>query len=216
MLDFKTYNQEHFTKKQVLQRLLTCTIGLNVSFVICGILQERMLTQPYNDGEFFTSRWRGFPFIHVPSFVSSCFGHMLGCILPNAATATVFHFCSRFTLLHVCFFAHASLLVYFSSAAPSSRAIHLQLRPGVFEPFGRLHHLGAALLLDLAAPHQSRLLRVLVPQRVQHALVVVPVRSPQVRTEKVEGDKRRMKNAFECRTARASFFLLLSCGFESL
>jgi hypothetical protein len=60
VLDFKTYNQEHFTKKQVLQRLLTCTIGLNVSFVICGILQERMLTQPYNDGEFFTSRFSFF------------------------------------------------------------------------------------------------------------------------------------------------------------
>jgi hypothetical protein len=55
-LDFKRYDQESMTRKQVLQRLLTCAIGLNVSFVICGILQERMLTQPYNDGEFFTSR----------------------------------------------------------------------------------------------------------------------------------------------------------------
>ena len=57
----------------------------------------------------------------------------------------------------------------------------LQLRPGVFKPFGRLHHLRAALLPHFPPTHQGRLLRVLLSQRLQHALVVVPIRGAQVR-----------------------------------
>jgi adenosine 3'-phospho 5'-phosphosulfate transporter B2 len=56
VLDFNVVNQEQMTKKQVLTRLLTVAIGLNLSFLGAGILQERMLTQPYN-GEYFTSSY---------------------------------------------------------------------------------------------------------------------------------------------------------------
>jgi len=41
---------------KVLRRLVVCALGLNVCFVACGILQERMLTQPYR-GEYFTSSY---------------------------------------------------------------------------------------------------------------------------------------------------------------
>ena len=56
VLDFNNFNQEEMTKKQVLLRLLTVAVGLNVSFLAAGILQERMLTRPYN-GEYFTSSY---------------------------------------------------------------------------------------------------------------------------------------------------------------
>ena len=57
MVDFRNFEQEHMTKRQVLTRLLTCAVGLNVSFVVAGILQERMLTMPYDGGEYFTSSY---------------------------------------------------------------------------------------------------------------------------------------------------------------
>ena len=40
------------TKEEVVQRAIFCAIGLNVTFCIWGVLQERMLTMPYN-GDFF-------------------------------------------------------------------------------------------------------------------------------------------------------------------
>lgn len=40
------------TKQEVTQRAIFCTIGLNITFCIWGVLQERMLTYPY-DGEYF-------------------------------------------------------------------------------------------------------------------------------------------------------------------
>lgn len=39
---------------RILQSLATCAIGLNFFFVLWGLLQERILTQPYADGEYFT------------------------------------------------------------------------------------------------------------------------------------------------------------------
>jgi hypothetical protein len=42
------------TKGEVLRTLLFCTAGLICSFLVWGILQERMLTMPYRNGEYFT------------------------------------------------------------------------------------------------------------------------------------------------------------------
>ncbi|GAB5034879.1 adenosine 3-phospho 5-phosphosulfate transporter 1-like [Nannochloropsis oceanica] len=42
------------TKGEVLRTLVFCSAGLICSFLVWGILQERMLTMPYRDGEFFT------------------------------------------------------------------------------------------------------------------------------------------------------------------
>jgi len=42
------------TKGEVLRTLMFCSAGLICSFLVWGILQERMLTMPYRDGEFFT------------------------------------------------------------------------------------------------------------------------------------------------------------------
>ena len=55
MFDFKKFNQEKASKKQVMYRLLSCAVGLNVCFLSTGVLQERLLTKAYGD-EFFTSR----------------------------------------------------------------------------------------------------------------------------------------------------------------
>mmetsp|Transcript_29950 Transcript_29950/g.39375 ORF Transcript_29950/g.39375 Transcript_29950/m.39375 type:complete len:487 (+) Transcript_29950:58-1518(+) len=41
------------SKKEVLSKLTICVLGLNISFIIWGVLQERMLTQTYQ-GEYFT------------------------------------------------------------------------------------------------------------------------------------------------------------------
>jgi len=51
MVDFKRADQEKLTKKEVLARLSMCAVGLNVCFVVTGILQERMLTMPYEGSE---------------------------------------------------------------------------------------------------------------------------------------------------------------------
>lgn len=40
------------TKEQVLKNLMICAVGLNVTFVIWGLAQERILTQPYNNDYF--------------------------------------------------------------------------------------------------------------------------------------------------------------------
>ncbi len=42
------------TKNEVLRTLGFCSAGLICSFLVWGILQERMLTMPYRDGEYFT------------------------------------------------------------------------------------------------------------------------------------------------------------------
>jgi adenosine 3'-phospho 5'-phosphosulfate transporter B2 len=56
IVDFKNHDHTLLSKNEVLRKLATCAIGLNISFVVTGILQERMLTQPYQ-GEYFTSSY---------------------------------------------------------------------------------------------------------------------------------------------------------------
>ncbi len=50
------FEQESTSKHDVLKRLVYCVISLNVTFIIWGVLQERMLTRRYPryTGEFFT------------------------------------------------------------------------------------------------------------------------------------------------------------------
>lgn len=52
-LDFTSWDEPAVTKEEAVQRLMACGLGLTVCFVTWGLLQERMLTQPY-DGEYFT------------------------------------------------------------------------------------------------------------------------------------------------------------------
>jgi len=54
--DSFAFEQEQTSRGVVIRRLLTCIIMLNVTFVIWGVLQERMLTRRYPryTGEFFT------------------------------------------------------------------------------------------------------------------------------------------------------------------
>jgi len=53
-LDHTRWDEEVVTtRKEVLSKLMIATLGLNISFVVWGILQERMLTQPYS-GDYFT------------------------------------------------------------------------------------------------------------------------------------------------------------------
>eukprot|EP00605_Chrysophyceae_sp_TOSAG23-4_P002206 GSChrysophyteH1.ASY1.ANO1.2436.1 assembled CDS len=56
-MDMDTFSSAHSpggpgTKQEVIQRAIFCAIGLNVTFCIWGVIQERMLTVPY-DGSFF-------------------------------------------------------------------------------------------------------------------------------------------------------------------
>jgi hypothetical protein len=56
LVDTFAFEQEQTSRKFVIKRLLICIISLNVTFVIWGVLQERMLTRRYPryTGEFFT------------------------------------------------------------------------------------------------------------------------------------------------------------------
>jgi adenosine 3'-phospho 5'-phosphosulfate transporter B2 len=47
-----TDSQETGTKQEVIQQLVVCSIGLVVSFTIWGLVQERILTQTYDDEYF--------------------------------------------------------------------------------------------------------------------------------------------------------------------
>lgn len=51
-LNLNEWGEPEGTKEEVIQRAMFCAAGLNVCFVIWGLLQERMLTQPYN-GDYF-------------------------------------------------------------------------------------------------------------------------------------------------------------------
>jgi adenosine 3'-phospho 5'-phosphosulfate transporter B2 len=51
-LNLNEWGEPEGTKEEVIQRAIFCAAGLNVCFVFWGLLQERMLTQPYN-GEYF-------------------------------------------------------------------------------------------------------------------------------------------------------------------
>jgi len=89
MIDFQNFNQEQMTKKDVLGRLFNCGIGLNLSFLIWGILQERMLTRPYN-GEYFSSSY-GLVFLNrLGGFIIS--GILLYGFKPPNTRAVVYEF----------------------------------------------------------------------------------------------------------------------------
>ncbi len=51
-LNLNEWGEPEGTKEEVVQRAIFCAIGLNITFCIWGVLQERMLTMPY-DGVFF-------------------------------------------------------------------------------------------------------------------------------------------------------------------
>ena len=54
-LNLNEWGEPEGTKQEVIQRAVFCAVGLNTCFVIWGLLQERMLTQPYNDEYFIYS-----------------------------------------------------------------------------------------------------------------------------------------------------------------
>ena len=56
LFDDSPFAQENASKKEVLTRLVLYASGLLVSFVIWGLLQERILTKPYA-GDYFTSSY---------------------------------------------------------------------------------------------------------------------------------------------------------------
>ena len=51
-LNVNEWGEPDGTKQEVIQRAIFCAVGLNVSFCIWGLVQERILTQTYN-GDFF-------------------------------------------------------------------------------------------------------------------------------------------------------------------
>jgi solute carrier family 35 (adenosine 3'-phospho 5'-phosphosulfate transporter), member B2 len=51
-LNVNEWTEPEGTKMEVIQKVVFCAVGLNVSFCIWGLVQERMLTYPY-DGEYF-------------------------------------------------------------------------------------------------------------------------------------------------------------------
>jgi solute carrier family 35 (adenosine 3'-phospho 5'-phosphosulfate transporter), member B2 len=61
------------TKMEVIQRVIFCAVGLNISFCIWGLLQERMLTYPYN-GDFFV-------YSYGLVFLNRCGGLILSAVL---------------------------------------------------------------------------------------------------------------------------------------
>lgn len=54
--NFLEFDQERAPRSQVIKRLLFCSLMLNVTFVLWGVLQERMLTRRYprHTGDYFT------------------------------------------------------------------------------------------------------------------------------------------------------------------
>ena len=89
LFDDTKFNQEHATKKEVLTRLGVCVAGLLVSFLVWGVLQERMLTKPY-DGDYFTSSY-GLVFLNrLGGFLIS--GAMLWTFSPQSHNAIAYRF----------------------------------------------------------------------------------------------------------------------------
>lgn len=83
------FDQEKATKREVLTRLSVCISGLLLSFLVWGVLQERMLTKPY-DGDYFTSSY-GLVFLNrLGGFVIS--GAMLYAFDPPRTDAIAYRF----------------------------------------------------------------------------------------------------------------------------
>mmetsp|Transcript_9414 Transcript_9414/g.30717 ORF Transcript_9414/g.30717 Transcript_9414/m.30717 type:complete len:291 (-) Transcript_9414:1522-2394(-) len=83
------FDQEKSSKREVLSRLSVCVSGLLVTFLVWGVLQERMLTKPY-DGDYFTSSY-GLVFLNrLGGFVIS--GAMLYAFNPPHSDAIAYRF----------------------------------------------------------------------------------------------------------------------------
>lgn len=54
-LNVNQWGEPDGTKQEVIQKCIFCAVGLNVSFCIWGLLQERILTQTYNGDYFYHS-----------------------------------------------------------------------------------------------------------------------------------------------------------------
>jgi len=84
-----SFDQEKASKREVLTRLSVCVCGLLTSFLIWGVLQERMLTKPY-DGDYFTSSY-GLVFLNrLGGFLIS--GAMLYAFNPPQTNAIAYSF----------------------------------------------------------------------------------------------------------------------------
>jgi drug/metabolite transporter (DMT)-like permease len=107
IVDFKNHDQTKMSKDEVLRKLATCAIGLNVSFVVTGILQERMLTQPYQ-GEYFTSSY-GLVFLNrLGGFIISAL--LFYFTDPPHTTAVISEF--SFPSVYVCMFVYMYVSIY--------------------------------------------------------------------------------------------------------
>jgi len=82
-------DNETLTKKDVFGRLVACFFGLNVPFVIWGVMQERLLTRPYR-GEYFIYSY-GLVFLNrCISFVIS--GGLMLAVKPNLSSSITYEF----------------------------------------------------------------------------------------------------------------------------
>jgi len=91
IVEIRQWRQEQASKNEVLTRLAVCCVGLVASFLVCGVLQERLLTKPYGLGEdYFTSSY-GLVFMNrVGGFVIS--GAMLYSFAPPSSDAIAYRF----------------------------------------------------------------------------------------------------------------------------
>ena len=81
--------QETASKREVLTRLAMYVCGLLVSFLVWGVLQERLLTKPYA-GDYFTSSY-GLVFLNrLGGFIIS--GAMLYAFRPPSTRAIAYRF----------------------------------------------------------------------------------------------------------------------------
>jgi len=92
---FGEFDQDTMTKAEVLKRLLFCTLMLNVTFVSWGVLQERMLTQPYKEEEGGSSE-EYFTYSYALVFTNRCWTFVLSGILllyfkPHRSRSTVIY-----------------------------------------------------------------------------------------------------------------------------
>ena len=89
VVDMEDFDQNRATKREVLTRLGVCTMGLLVSFLVWGVLQERMLTKPYGE-DYFTSSY-GLVFLNrLGGFLISA--SMLWAFQPPPTDAIVYRF----------------------------------------------------------------------------------------------------------------------------
>jgi hypothetical protein len=146
------------SKADVLRSLAFCSAGLTTSFLIWGILQERMLTMPYRDGEYFT-------YSYGLVFTNRLFSLILSSVL-----VWVFER-ESFTLS----------TVSRTAEQPSTRhKAQGRERPSQAKPCMCPE---SRLSPTLALPHplSGTPVRVQLPIRLQHALLLVPVRGPLLR-----------------------------------